>query len=120
MLFGHALPRARVAVLEGKIFGVGTVSENDRISALFHRPEYVRAQHQTVVHRDRDVPVDPHAVADFRALEQHGHDSPPTDVFCARLQRSGGSLQARQARLRRLTFAMLSNTAHTAAVSWPP
>ncbi len=73
MLFRHALPGARVAVLEGEVFGVGAVSEDDRIFSLFHRAKNIRAQHLAVVHGDRHVPVDPHAVTDFPSLQQRGH-----------------------------------------------
>ena len=72
MLFHHALPRARIAVLEREAFGVGAVGEDDRMPVLLDGPEHVGAQHEAVVHRDRHVPVDAHAVAGFTAL---GHDS---------------------------------------------
>ena len=67
MLFGHALPRARIAVLEGEALGVGTVGEDRRIFAVLDRAEHVGPQHQAVVHRDRHIPVDAHAVAGFAA-----------------------------------------------------
>ena len=39
-----------------------------RVTAFLDRPEHVAAQHKSVVHRDRHVPIDPHAVADFADL----------------------------------------------------
>src|SRR5499433_2184269 len=68
MLFGHALPRARIAILEREALGVGTVTQDHRIAAVLHRAEDVGAQHQTVVHLDRDVPIDAHAVAHLTAV----------------------------------------------------
>ena len=68
MLLGHALPCAGIAILEGKPLGIGTVAEDHRIAAILRRAEDIGAQHQAVVHRDRDIPVDAHAVADFAAM----------------------------------------------------
>ena len=68
MLLGHALPGARIAVLEGEALGVGPVGQDHRIAAVLHRAEDVGAQHQAVVHGDRHIPVDAHAVADFAAV----------------------------------------------------
>src|SRR5215468_11756998 len=68
MPFSHALPRARIAVLEREALGIGTVAQDHRIAAVLHRAKDVGAQHQTVVHLDRDVPVDAHAVAHLAAM----------------------------------------------------
>ena len=68
MLLGHALPRARIAVLEGEALGVGAVGQDHRIAAVLDRAEHVGAQHEAVVHRDRHVPVDAHAVAHLAAM----------------------------------------------------
>ena len=68
MLFRHALPRARIAVLEGKPLGVGAVGQDHRIAAFGEGPEHVGAQNKAVVHGDRHVPIDAHAVAGFAAL----------------------------------------------------
>src|SRR5262245_43208516 len=68
MPFGHALPRARIAVLEREALGVGAVAQDHRIAPVLHRPKDVGAQHQSVVHPDRDVPIDAHAVAHLAAL----------------------------------------------------
>ena len=65
MLGDHALPGARVAVLEGEALRVRAVGEDHRVAALGDRTEHVGAQDEAVVHRDRHVPVDAHAVADF-------------------------------------------------------
>ena len=68
MLFRHALPGARIAVLESKSLGVRPVAQDHRIAAGGDRAEHVGAQHQAVIHRDRHVPIDAHAVARFAAL----------------------------------------------------
>ncbi len=81
VLVDHALPRARVAVLEGEVLGVGPVGENDGELAVFHRTKDIGAQHEAVVHLDRHVPIDVHAVADFGTFVQRGHASPP-GKFC--------------------------------------
>ena len=70
MLLRHALPCARIAVLEGEALGVWPVAEDDGILSVFHRAKDVGAQHQPVVHCDRNIPIDPHAVADLRPLLQ--------------------------------------------------
>ena len=68
MLLSHALPCAGIAVLESEPLGIGTVAENDRMAAVLRRPEDVGAQHETVVHRDGDIPVDAHAIANLAAV----------------------------------------------------
>src|SRR5262249_51134815 len=67
----HSLPRARIAVLEGKPLGVGAVAQDHRIAAFLDRSEDVGLEHETVVHGDRHVPIDPHAVADFAFQREH-------------------------------------------------
>ena len=67
MLRDHLLPAGRVAVLEGKPFPIRAVAENDRVASLGDRAEHVGAQHETVVHDNRQIPVDAHAVAHLAA-----------------------------------------------------
>src|SRR5512139_2087717 len=81
MLFRHALPCAWITVLECEIFGVRTVAENDRKFSVFHRAKNIGAQHETVVHRDRHVPVDPHAVADLGSLLKRRHHALPRQLL---------------------------------------
>ncbi len=71
MLRHHALPRARVAFLERQTLRVGAVAQDDRITSRFGRAEYIRAQHEPVVHRDRGIPVDAHSVAEFARRRPH-------------------------------------------------
>src|SRR5207248_9805045 len=71
MLAYHALPGARVAVLECKPLGVWTVAKEDRVPTFDARAKQVGAQHQPVVHHDRDVPVDAHAVAELALGRLH-------------------------------------------------
>src|SRR2546425_3647473 len=61
----HLLPLHRVALLIGEPLGVYTVGEDDGVATVGDRTIHVGAQHDAVVHRDRDVPVDAHAVADL-------------------------------------------------------
>src|SRR5499433_3492474 len=68
MLLRHALPRARIAILEREALGIGAVAQDHRIAAVLHRAKDVGAQHQAVVHVDRDVPIDAHAVAHLAAV----------------------------------------------------
>jgi len=68
MFFHHALPGARIAVLEGETLGVRAVAQDHRIAAGGERVKHIGAQHKPVIHRDRHVPVDAHAVAHFAAL----------------------------------------------------
>ena len=62
---GQPRPVGLVALLEGEPFCIGTIAEDDRIAALGRRTEDIRAQNDAVVHRDRRVPIDSHAVANF-------------------------------------------------------
>src|SRR6266403_771498 len=71
MLADHALPGARVAVLEGEPLRIGPVAKEDRVPTFHARAEQVGAQHQPVVHDDRDVPVDAHAVAELALGRPH-------------------------------------------------
>ena len=65
MFRDHALPRTRVAVLESEALRIRAVSDEHRMASRVHGAEHVGAQHHAVVHRDRYVPVDAHAVAQF-------------------------------------------------------
>ena len=71
--FRHAQPCALVPFLERQPLGVGPVAQDHRIAALGNRAEHVRAQDDAVVHRDRGVPFDDHAVA--RLGFRLGHDA---------------------------------------------
>src|SRR5262249_37234703 len=65
---GHALPRTRIAVLEGEALAVRTVAEAHGIASVLYRTEHVGAQEEDIVHLDRPVPVDAHAVAHLTAV----------------------------------------------------
>ena len=65
MVFDHAFPLLGIEVFEVQPLAVGTVGQDDGILALLDRTIDVAAHDQAVVHLDRHVPVDPHAVADF-------------------------------------------------------
>jgi len=67
----EARPLALVAFLERQPFGVGAVTQNDRILSVAKRPEHVRTQNDTVVHADGRVPIDLHAVAHFTLCKIH-------------------------------------------------
>src|SRR5262249_35593110 len=68
LLLFHALPGSLVAVLEVQPLAIRAVAQENRVTSLLHRPEDVATKHQPVVHGDRHVPVDLHAVADFADL----------------------------------------------------
>jgi len=81
VLPGHPLPRTRVAFLKCKTLGIRTVSQNYRVPAALHRPIDVGTQDQAVIHRNRHVPVDPHAVPDFALHLAHlASVAPQTDL----------------------------------------
>ncbi len=72
-----AQPRALVGLLHGEALGVRPIAQDHRIFAVRDRPEHIGAQHDAVVHRDRRIPVDRHAVADFGFVDvgAHGRDA---------------------------------------------
>src|SRR5262249_28386176 len=76
MLGRHALPCARIAVLECKPLGVGAVAQDHWIGAVLDRPEHIGLEHKAVVHGDVDIPVDLHPVADFALASEHRVDLP--------------------------------------------
>src|SRR5262249_45662595 len=64
----HAVPGSLVAVLKMQPLAVGPVTEDNRIAAVLDGAEHVATQHEAIVHRNRHVPVDAYAVADFAHL----------------------------------------------------
>src|SRR5215472_18962153 len=106
MLFGHALPRAGIAILERQALGVGAVGENDRIAALAHRPKHVRPEHEAVVHADLGVPFDADAVAQSAAWLMrscgrrcHANASGQASGVASRMRDASASLASRLAAL---------------------
>src|SRR5215510_14975757 len=71
MLRDHELPLVRVAILKGKPLRVRTVTQYDWILSIRDRPEDIGVQNKAVVHLDRHVPIDAHAVPYFRLLLHH-------------------------------------------------
>ena len=67
MVLRHALPGTGVTVLERQSLGIRAIAQDYRITSFGDGQEQVGAQHEAVVHLDRYIPVDPHAVADFAA-----------------------------------------------------
>ena len=63
MAFAHPPPLVAVEVLEMQPLAVGAERHDHRIFALGDRPEDVAPEHDAVLHLDRHVPVDAHAVA---------------------------------------------------------
>ncbi len=80
VLLGHPVPGAGIALLEGEALAVGPIGQDHRIAAVLGRAEHVGPQHQPVVHLDRHVPVDAHAVPDL-ALEFAHAPCPPMCSF---------------------------------------
>src|SRR4029453_5718194 len=62
MLGDHALPRARVAVLESEPLGVRAVAQQHGIVSRCGWGENVGPQDAAIVHRDRHVPIDAYCV----------------------------------------------------------
>ena len=71
MLRHHALPRARVAFLKCQTLRVRAVTQDDGIASRVGRAEYIRAQRQPVIHRNRGIPFDAHAVAELARGRPH-------------------------------------------------
>ncbi|MNC85662.1 hypothetical protein D3C83_12730 [compost metagenome] len=67
----HDFPRGLVAFLECEALAIGAIARERRIAPFGDRPEHVRPQHQTIIHGDRHVPVDAHAVADLTFVIAH-------------------------------------------------
>lgn len=84
------LPRRLVAVLEGEALAVGPIGEDGRARSVVEWAEDVGAQHDTVVHDERHVPLDAHAVAHHApaALGRliHRRRSSGLRRFCATLR----------------------------------
>src|SRR6185437_16918697 len=69
---GQARPIALVLLLERSALGIRTVAEDHREAAFLRRPEDVRTKDHAVIHPDRNVPIDLHAVANFGLAFRHG------------------------------------------------
>src|SRR5262249_25544396 len=75
VLLAHQSPLIGVEILEVQPFSVWTISHDHRVLALGDGPEHVGAQHESVIHRNRDIPVDAHPVPDLTLLSR-SHRSP--------------------------------------------
>ena len=75
---GHAIPGARIAVLEGETLAIGAVAQDDRIAAFLDRPKNVAAQDDPVVHGHRRVPGDAHPIAHLGASRLAGNTFTPS------------------------------------------
>ena len=82
--------------------GVGAVTGNHRVSTRLHRALKVGAYDHTVIHRDRQVPVDAHAIAHvgFHTSGQRivGHGTPHFNRLQnhSRIGRAAGNLPTDQ------------------------
>src|SRR5204863_86872 len=88
VLARHDLPRRLVALLEGEALAVRPVAQQRRELAAHVRAEDIRAQLQPVVHADRYVPVDLHAL-NFGG----GEKFPLTRISSLQSESNLGSLQ---------------------------
>ena len=80
----HVVPTTFVkGILESQALGVRPQGHDDGIVPVVERPEDVGAQDDTVLHRDRHVPIDAHAVGDH-TLSFHAfgsfHDFLPIEL----------------------------------------
>src|SRR4029450_9176018 len=76
VVFDHLAPLVRIAVLISEALGVHPVAQDHRVLALVDRREQIGTEDEAVVHRDRLVPGDLHAVPDLGArydLGELGH-----------------------------------------------
>ena len=67
-IFDHLLPLHRIAFLKGHALAESAIGQDDRILPVLDRTVDVGTKYIAVLHRNRLVPGDPHAVADFRPL----------------------------------------------------
>src|SRR5262249_11408597 len=111
---GEPRPVGLVALLKGEALAVGAVAQDRRIFARAGRTEDVGAQHHAVFHRDRPIPVDLHAVADFGF---HGLTTLTIPAFLDSIpQPPGLSTSATQSHIVCTPMVMLS----TWQWWWPP
>ena len=70
----HLLPGGGIAFLEGETLGIGPIAHNHRKGTASNRAKHVGAQHDAIVHHDRRVPFDQHAVTPFNPMRVlHGN-----------------------------------------------
>src|SRR5262245_27715356 len=86
VLLAHHSPLIRVEILEVQPFSVRAISHDHGVLALGDGTEHVGAQHESVIHRNRDIPVDSHSVPDLTLLSR-SHRSPSllSEALCPRL-----------------------------------
>ena len=77
---GQGVPLVGIALLKRQALAVWPVAEQDRVGALIVGPEDVSAQLKTVVHDDRNVPINAHAVASITS--QARPSVCPSQTFC--------------------------------------
>src|SRR5450631_1446493 len=68
----HVVPATFVkGVLERQALGVRPQAHDDWIASRVERPEDISAQNDAVIHRDRHVPIDAHAVGHHALSRVH-------------------------------------------------
>src|SRR5689334_9611461 len=67
VVLDHLLPLVRITLLVGQSLGIHAIGEDDGIAAVLDRTKDVGPQDETIVHLDRLMPRDPHAVTNVRA-----------------------------------------------------
>ena len=80
----HRLPRVGITVLERQILAVRAVTQYHGMRQAIVRAKNVGAQHHTIVHLDRHIPLDYHAEAGNRhgvylATDHRLHGAEPTE-----------------------------------------
>src|ERR1700680_4047655 len=71
MIGDHLLPCARITLLEGKALGIGAVGQQDGTTFARDWSKHIALEHDTVVNRNVDVPVDRHAILDRRMTHSY-------------------------------------------------
>src|SRR5262249_49872324 len=72
VLGAHDPPLVRVSVLEVEALRVRPVAQDDGVRALLERAEDVGTEDESVVHLDRDVPIDAQSLANLRHRSSPG------------------------------------------------
>ena len=67
----HDVPCPRVALLKRQALGVRTIGQQHRMLAASRGTENVRPQNRAIIHRDRHIPINLHAVANLALNRTH-------------------------------------------------
>lgn len=66
MIFDHLIPGTGVTLLKRQTLAVRPVAQQNGMRLIVVGPKNVCPQNQPIVHFDGHIPIDAHAVSDFR------------------------------------------------------